>query len=109
VQKRIRRKIKNLEEKYPSPPDFHLSSDRLYYLNKIIGLFRKHGEVFMVRIPVHEKIKEIENKACPQFDSLMDEIARKNHVDYLNFINDTTAYEFTDGLHLYKDSGHKLS
>ncbi|HRO47716.1 hypothetical protein [Agriterribacter sp.] len=109
VQKRIRKKIKDLENEYPSAPDFHLSSDRIYYLNKIIEFFRKHGEVFLVRIPVHEKIKDIENKVCPQFDSLMNDIARKNSVDYLNFINDSTIYEFTDGNHLYKDSGHKLS
>ncbi|HRP54768.1 hypothetical protein [Agriterribacter sp.] len=109
VQRRIKKKIKDLEDKYPPPSDFNLSSERLYYLNKIIGFFRKHGEVFLVRIPVHEKIKELENKVCPQFDSLMNDIATKNHIDYLNFTSDTTTYEFTDGNHIYKDSGHKLS
>ena len=107
VRKRIEKKIKEYETK--EVPHFHLSSVRYDYLEKTIELFRKHGDVFLVRLPVHARMKYIEDSVCPQFDSLMNRLTERNNIPYLNYINDNADYEYTDGNHLYKDSGRRLS
>lgn len=107
VQKRIERKINDY--KTNEVPYFHLSPVRYEYLRKTIELFRKHGDVFLVRLPVHANFKDLEDRISPRFDSLMTSLARENNIAYLNFINDSTKYRYTDGNHLYKESGRKLS
>lgn len=107
VKKRIEKKIDDY--KANQVPYFHLSHVRYEYLKKTIELFRNHGDVFLVRLPVHASFKDLENGISPQFDSLMTTLAKDNNIAYLNFINDSTAYRFTDGNHLYKESGRILS
>ena len=107
VHKRIEKKIK--EYSINEVPHFHFSSVRYNYLKKTIELFRKHGDVFLVRLPVHARMKYIEDSICPRFDSLMNGLAKSNNIPYLNYINDNAKYEYTDGNHLYKDSGRRLS
>lgn len=107
VEKRIARTIK----KYESDRSLNnrLSAVRFDYLHKTIELLRSHGDVLLVRLPVHPRIKSMEDKFCPQFDSLMNNVSKDNAVPYLNFMPENTAYQYTDGSHMYKDSGKRLS
>ncbi len=57
VDKRIIKKIKTYRKK--NLKIFKFSSFRLSYLQKTINYLRKHGEVYIVRLPVHPKMIKI--------------------------------------------------
>ena len=77
------------------------SKFRFLYLKKTIQLLKKHGEVYLVRMPVHTSLLTIENSFYPLFDKKMINLANSTHVAYLNFVNSSTQYSYTDGNHLY--------
>lgn len=106
VDRRIRYKIKayikNLSE-------YQFSNKRLKFLEETISFLQKYGKVYLVRLPVHKRILEIENDLIPNFDTLAKKIKLKYDVPYINFTKDTTHYIFTDGNHLYKESSKNIS
>ena len=77
------------------------SKFRFLYLRKTIQLLKKHGEVYLVRMPVHTSLFKIEDSFDPQFDKRIMNLANKTNVDYLNFADNATQYSYTDGNHLY--------
>jgi hypothetical protein len=85
------------------------SKFRFLYLRKTIQLLKKHGEVYLVRMPVHTSLLTIENSFDPQFDKRMINLANNTHVEYLNFADDSTQYSYTDGNHLYIEDAKKYS
>jgi len=89
--------------------DFSLSINRLAQLEQLISNLKKHGEVVMVRLPTSAGIKIIEDKLVPDFDKKMCIMAHKYSVKYWSFMNILSEYEYTDGSHLYKGSGRKIS
>jgi hypothetical protein len=107
ANKRLEKKIK--DSWLNSLPKNKFSEVRLRYLIKIISFLKTHGKVYLVRLPVHERMLEIENSLMPQFDSLLTQESYKLNVDYFNFKNSSAKYSYTDGNHLYKTSGKELS
>lgn len=89
-------------------PTYKYSSLRFSYAIKTLDFLKQHGEVYLVRIPIHPEMQKIEDKLMPQFDSLMDVLANHStaYFDY-KFLNDSLVY--TDGNHIYKPSGTDLS
>lgn len=87
----------------------YLSKYRLNYLNKTIAFLKNHGSVYIVRIPASEKIMNIEENKFIDFDSKIEEIANKNRIHYFNFKNSFSKYNYTDGNHMYKESGKIFS
>lgn len=88
---------------------FGFSEVRFSYLEKTIQLLQKHGEVYLVRLPVLQPLWEIENAVVPDFDVKIKKLSDKYDLDVLNFKNETDLYEYTDGYHLYKSSGTIVS
>ncbi|WP_426476871.1 hypothetical protein ACP3T3_16320 [Chryseobacterium sp. CBSDS_008] len=86
-----------------------LSQERLRALEEIINYLRTKGTVYLVRIPGSEKIMMIENKKFPHFSSLLHNISRKQNIKFLDFSQKYNDYLYTDGNHLYKESGKKLT
>jgi len=85
------------------------SKFRFLYLKKTIQLLKKHGEVYLVRMPVHTSLLTIENSFYPLFDKKMINLANNTHVAYLNFVNSSTQYSYTDGNHLYIEDAKRYS
>ena len=88
-------------------PRNKISESRIFYLEKIIKLLKKHGKVILVRIPLDKRMLEIENMLDSSFNSKMKFIAEKNNIPYMLYKDDN--YLFPDGNHLYKESGKKFS
>jgi hypothetical protein len=86
-----------------------LSEARLKSLKAILRFLQQHGKVYMVRIPVAPKMFEIEQHYQPGFDVLMKNIAAEFNVPYINYTPFNQQYITTDGNHLYKKSGRRLS
>lgn len=83
--------------------------ERFDYLIKTIEFLQKHGEVFMVRLPVTEGIFEVDDAAMPDFDNKMEDISLKYNIPYMNYRVRPHVYDYTDGNHLYKTSGEVVS
>ncbi|QNF35293.1 hypothetical protein HUW51_22180 [Adhaeribacter swui] len=106
VKRRLPGKLK-VYQKYVR--DAAIQPIRMQYLERTINLLDKHGQVFLVRLPVSKEMKEIENQYSPDFDKLMEKMARKHGVNYLNYFHDSGEYLTVDGNHLYKESGKAIS
>ena len=85
------------------------SSIRLAYLKKTILYLKHYGQVYLVRIPLDERLAEVEKEYLPEFDQLMEDCASELSVPYLNYFADNTLYQTTDGNHLYKESSKLFS
>ena len=87
---------------------YKLSSARLEYLSKTINFLKKYGKVYIVRLPIHPQLLEIENKLHPDFNLLI-----KPAIEISNGYFDMTPYNkdyyYTDGVHLNKKSGKNVS
>ena len=103
---RINRKIKTCKE--IMLPSTKFSSFRFNYLLKTINYLKKYGKVYLVRLPIHAKMMEIENKLSPNFYNKI-----KPAIDQADGYLDLTIYnkkfKYTDGNHLYKTSGAEVS
>lgn len=86
-----------------------ISEHRLKSLEELIGYLSNYGHVFLVRIPVGEVFEEMEKTHFAEFDSIIQ--SRFSEIPYLNYVSDKdkTAYEFTDGCHLTKNSGNDFT
>lgn len=98
VKQNIQKKVYNYNTSMSSNK---FSKFRFLYLRKTIQLLKKHGEVYLVRMPVHTSLFKIEDSFDPQFDKRIINLANKTNVDYLNFADNATQYSYTDGNHLY--------
>jgi len=82
-----------------------ISKVRLTALEDIIKFLKNKGTVYLVRIPTGEKIMAIENSYAPDFTKKIKAISDKNGVRYFDFSSRSNDYEYTDGNHMYKESG----
>lgn len=89
--------------------NIRLSKKRFQSLDDILKYLKSKGTVFLVRLPTGTEIKKAELDAFPDFDSLLDSVAQKNNIPYLNLISESGRYETVDGNHIYKDDTEKLS
>jgi len=107
VEKRTKKKINWYKKDMVSKNEF--SEARWSYLKETIEFLQNHGKVFLIRLPVDPKMVELENNFMPDFDAKVEKLADEKGTEYFNFINEGAKYSYTDGNHLYRDSGAKLS
>ena len=85
------------------------SSTRLNYLEKIIHFLQNYGSVYLVRLPVHSKMFQLEDKFMPDFDEVISEISKRNAVPYLSFRHLENHYNLNDAIHIHRDSADSLT
>lgn len=106
VADRVSSKIETY--RYEHLPKTNFSSTRLQYLIKTVCYLKEYGDVYLVRLPIHEKMMEIEKELMPDFDSKIKEAIDLSD-GYLDMTPQNSLFNYTDGNHLYKDSGRKVS
>jgi len=85
-------------------PYYQFSSLRLEYLQKTIEFLNQHGNVYLVRLPLHPDMMDIDNLLMPDFNEKIEQLAPQTKGYYdMTIFNDEFSY--TDGNHLYKESG----
>lgn len=89
-------------------PNRAFSTTRYEYLLKTIQVLKKTGKVFLVRLPIHPKMYEIEQQLMPDFDTKI-KTAVELSDNYLDFTPQNSNFEYTDGNHLFKHSAIKVS
>ena len=87
----------------------HVSDYRLEWFAHTIDSLRSRGQVFLVRVPMHEGVLALEDQVWNNFDEVMDSIAREKGVRYLNYRSRTQDFETYDGSHLYSESAKAFS
>jgi hypothetical protein len=102
----LNRSVKNYSKRNLK---FAFSKTRYDYLEKTINFLRKYGEVFVVRMPVDPLLFAVEEAYMPDFEELLTNTAARLKVPYKNFSSQNAMYQYTDGLHLYKESGVQFS
>jgi hypothetical protein len=88
---------------------YQLSNYRINYLKKTIDYLKKHGEVYLVRFPVNEKIVTFENDRFPKFNGLIGEITKDHEIQYLDYSHASKDYNYSDGNHLVNASSRQFS
>lgn len=107
VKERIKLKVQ--EYKTWHVPFYRMSDTRVQSLEETIGFLREHGAVYLVRLPVQNEILELDNNLVPDFNERMNKLSEKYGVPYLDLTPTSNLYHYTDGNHLYKDSGKEVS
>lgn len=106
AKNRKERKIKTYEKQ--NLPSYKFSSVRFQYLKETIMSLKEHGEVYLVRLPVHEEMMDIENKLMPEFDAKINQIVPMTS-GYFNMTSFNNDFIYTDGNHLHKSSARKVT
>jgi hypothetical protein len=83
-----------------SLPESRIADYRLQELSDLIKTLEKHGNVYMVRLPIGETIYAIEHEFCPTFDSMMDSLANQHNSAYLSMQTNSSQMIFNDGHHI---------
>lgn len=83
---------------------YKFSSFRLEYLEKTIKYLNEYGSVYLVRLPIHSEILEIENKLMPDFERKIENVVSLAQ-GYFDMTDMNAEFSYTDGNHLYKESG----
>ena len=107
VLKHRNNKVKEYLQDYL--PVYEFSGERYGSLRELITFLQNHGKVYLVRLPIHPVMFEIEDKVMPDFDDKIISLAAACKVPYLNFKKMDNHYQYVDGNHLYKASGKEVS
>ena len=89
-------------------PIAQFSKTRFSYLKQTINFLKDHGDVYLVRLPIHPKIMEIENELMPNFNNDVKEAIALTS-GYLDLTHKNYDFNYTDGNHLHKASGKIVS
>lgn len=106
VENRINDKVLEYDKLAES---YRFSKIRFDYLVKTIEYLKSQGKVYLIRMPVHQRLLEIENKLVPNFNNILNSVIQTNQVPYLDFTPKNHAYRYTDGNHLFKEDAIKVS
>ena len=106
VANRVSSKIETY--RYKHLPKTNFSSIRLQYLIKTINYLNDFGDVYLVRLPIHEEMMEIEEDLMCGFDLKIKEAIDLSD-GYLDMTPQNNLFDYIDGDHLFKDSGKKVS
>jgi len=106
VEKRTDNKIKSYSEDIM--PEYVFSELRYLFLIKTIKFLNEFGEVYLVRLPVHKRMKEIEDQYMPDFNNIILKIEPFCSA-YFDFSNEYEKYNYTDGNHIERRSGDIIS
>ena len=88
--------------------DRQFSPYRYDYLIKIIEYLNSKGEVYLVRLPVHPEMLQIERDYIANFDHLISTAIAKSE-GYLDMTTIENNHDFTDGNHLSRQSAKEVS
>lgn len=87
---------------------YQFSKLRYEYLIETINYLGEYGKVYLVQLPVHPDLYEIESTLLSSFNSNIEEVTQRAD-GYLDMTPQNKLHKYTDGVHLNKLSGEKVS
>lgn len=76
-----------------------ISHTRLTGLIELVSTLKKYGKVYLIRLPVHPELYQLEDRLSPHFNSLVNPAVSLAD-GYLDFSGENHNYDYTDGVHL---------
>lgn len=64
---------------------YKLSTYRIQSLKKTIAFLKQKGRVYLVRLPMSKEMLDLEYQRFPEFNSLIEQMAKEASVPYLNY------------------------
>lgn len=104
-EKNIENKILDYKEKLNF---FNFSEVRKKYLLKTIEMLKQHGEVYLVRLPIHPDMMTMDSTLIPDFEHKIQDVIGESD-GYFDMTPFNSDFIYTDGNHLYKESGKLVS
>ena len=104
-----RRAVKKFRMYQRFAQQFKYSHARMTWLQELINLLKRHGNVFLVRLPVHDEILKSEKLVIPDFNEKMNILSGQFDVPYLDLTGSNMMYRYIDGNHLHKSSSAIVS
>jgi hypothetical protein len=105
----VKRKEEAMFETYRKKSIMRAHSEkRIEYLNATIEFLKNHGDVYLVRLPVHKKMLSIEQQYMPDFNERISNAIFMSE-GYFDFSTLDNEYRYTDGNHLTKNSGKEVT
>lgn len=103
-----RRTLQKIADHQGMKQKYRLSGVRVKSLCRIVRLLREHGRVYLVRLPVDPRIREVEDSFMPNLEEVLHEaIAESN--GYLDMSDSGSRFTYVDGSHLYKGSADDVT
>lgn len=87
---------------------YHFSPKRFSYLIKTIEYLKSYGQVYLLQLPVHPELMKIENQVERNFQNQIQPAIDLAEA-YLDLSPYNQNFNYTDGAHLNKESGQKVS
>jgi len=88
---------------------YTISDYRIGALNILIDTLQSYGNIYLVRMPVHDEILNIEDHNFPEFGEIITQISTSHNIPYYDFNYGKKKYRYTDGNHLLKSSAYAFS
>lgn len=88
---------------------YQFSKTRLDYLKKTITYLKSHGDVYLVRLPVHEKYIAMDKEYMPNFESILKQLSGQYDIPYLSLAPLASKFDYLDGTHTSKESSSEIS
>lgn len=85
------------------------SQQRLAALRQLVAQLKKHGTVYLVRLPTSVPMLAVERQIYPDFEAVMSDLAQSQNVPYWSYADKADQYLYTDGNHLAAKSSRQIS
>lgn len=105
VKRRTEFTLKDYKEKVNQ---YSFSKVRFFYLLETIDYLNQYGKVYLIRLPIHNDLLKIEESLMPNFNETI-QIAKDKTKGYLDLTLLKDNFNYTDGVHLNKSSGKRVS
>lgn len=88
---------------------YTFSNERLDYLMQTITFLKQRGKVYVIRMPIHADILQIEDELDGDFNKRMVMLSKRLNILYFDFNKKRADYIFKDGIHLVDESAKAFS
>jgi hypothetical protein len=106
AKKRKERQLKRYAKRIPN---VQFSETRFAALQKTIELLKRHGDVYLVRLPIDVEMASLEDSLNIDFNNRMKSLETQYKIPYLDMTMQGEKYLYTDGHHLFKKSSRDVS
>lgn len=106
LEENVNKKVKKYER--DMLPKAQFSQTRFKYLLQTIKFLKMHGDVYLVRLPIHKKMMDLDMILMPHFNEDIQKAIPLSQ-GYLDLTSKNMDFYYTDGNHLHKTSGKIVS
>lgn len=90
-------------------PNYSFSEKRFSDFIDTIEYLKNYGNIYLVRLPVHPLMLNIDNELMPEFNKKINDLSKRFKLPYFDMTTLDESFTYIDGVHLYKESGKHVT